>query len=129
MFEIAVTDRKLSVTKFSVRPINDTDITTSKYWSFQLITCYSKLTQVQTEFFFHRNWKNKRCKLLIRCPMLLWWVPRQTCISPDDFAELGQNQRDSVWNVITFFVESLSWKIILACPVNVLDFLYGTLLW
>ena len=129
VLEIIVTDRKLSIANLSIIPFHNTNVTTSKNWSFLLITRYCQLRQVQNEFLPQTHRKYKRTHVFVSRPMLFRWVPSQSSIPANYFSKLILDKNKRIWGVVAFLMEFLSAKTIFTGSENQVKLFYFSVWW
>lgn len=125
---IIVTDWKLAVWFLFVWVIDNTNVATPECWPSLWIACDGKLSQIQSEFLSHINWKYKTSQWFVSYPMLFIWSPSHWSIASKFLPKLIMNQCQCICNVITQFMKFFYWKVMLWSSKNKFcRFYYSTL--
>lgn len=124
IFEVVVTDGELCVGFLNVWLIDYADITTAKNRAFFGVASYSKLGEIKRVSFSKVDREDERIHWLISRPMFFARIPRQRCVSSNNFIILCFYNSQSMRNFIANFMELGHWKVPLACSIKKSELLY-----
>lgn len=129
VFEITVAYREFRITNIAITSINNANVAASENWAFLHVASYGELRKIETEFFFHSDWKDEWSQLFISGPVLFRRVPSQRSIASYNFSKFSLYKDDRMRRVIAFSVESLSAKSIFTRSKDFVDLFDWSMGW